>query len=127
MSNKVIEKLAKELNLPKGDRFTQDWEYEVADYGKTGVFLEYYKNNKLNADEKQTLMRLILESYNDYVGESGYKDNYSNELRDILQKESTLYHDIIEDWACVGEDWEDCFAITPLIREIRKVIRSGTV
>lgn len=127
MSNKVIEKLAKELNLPKGDRFTQDWEYEVADSGKTGVFLEYYKNNKLNADEKQTLMRLILESYNDYVGESGYKDNFSNELRDILQKESTLYHDIIEDWACVGEDWEDCFAITPLIREIRKDIRSGTV
>ena len=119
-TKKSIEKLAKELNLPKGDEFTQDWEYEVADSKKIGVFLSYYKNNNLNLDEKRTLMQLILESYNDYVGELGYNDNYSDELRDILQKESVLYNDMIDDWACGEEDLEDCFAITSFMREIRK-------
>ena len=65
-------------------------------------------------------MQLILESYNDYVEESGYNDNYSNELRDILQKELALYNDIIDDWSCGEEDLEDCFAITSFMREIRK-------
>ncbi len=119
-TKKTVERLAKELNLHSGDVFTQDWGYEVADPNRLEDFFDYYINNKLSSDEKRTLMQLILESYNDYVGKEGFNSDYSSKLRNILEKDLNLYRDLIDDWSCDKEDLEDCYEITPLIREIRK-------
>lgn len=64
-------------------------------------------------------MRLILESYNDYVYEFGYNSVFSNKLKQILLNEETLYGDIIDYWACGDDELEDCFAITSFMRELR--------
>ena len=92
----------------------------MADPNRLEDFFDYYINNKLSSDEKRTLMQLILESYNDYVGKEGFNSDYSSKLRNILKKDLNLYMDLIDDWSCDKEDLEDCYEITPLIREIRK-------
>ena len=66
-SGETIKKLTKELGLKKTSEFTQDWEYEVADANQLAAYIEYYQRNSLNINERATLMRIILESYNDYI------------------------------------------------------------
>lgn len=114
-----IERLVKDLNLVKGDSFTQEWECEAADVNRIEDFLSYYESAKLNSNEKVTLMRLILESYNDYVCEFGYNAVFACKLKRILENEKTFFKDVIEYWSCGDEELEDCFAITSFMREIR--------
>ena len=99
---------------------TQDWEYEVADPNRIEDFLEFYINNKLDTVEKRILIKLLLESYNDYVGEKGFNLDYTKKIKKILERERTLCEDIIQVWLCVGEELEDAFYITPAIREIAR-------
>ena len=67
VTREAIEKLSRELKLPEPDEFSQDWQYEVADLTRLEEFVMFYLNNKLNKNEKFTLMSLILESANDCV------------------------------------------------------------
>ena len=114
----TIKRLARDLNLSRGDKNTQDWEYEVADSKKIDEFLAYFSKGELNSNEKQTLMQVILESYNDYVTEFGYHNEYSKIIKKIIQKDICVYKDIIQYWSCGEEDLEDCFAITFFMRGI---------
>ena len=66
-SKKTIERLTNDLKLKSVDDFTQDWECEVVDVAKISEYLSYYKMSTLNRNEKITLIRLILEAYNDYI------------------------------------------------------------
>ena len=66
-SQETIERLTTELNLKGTGEYTQDWEYEVADVNQLLNYIQFYKNGELNLNEKTTLMRIILEVYNDYV------------------------------------------------------------
>lgn len=114
----AIEKLSSDLKLNKGDQYTQDWEYEVSEMNKINEFIEYYKNTELNSIEKRILINIILESYNDYVGERGEDSYYSEILNQILKKDFILYKDIIQYWSCEGEELIDAFYLTPLMRKI---------
>lgn len=116
----TIERLAGDLNLSRGDKNTQDWEYEVADSKKLDEFLAYLTKNELNSNERQTLMQVILESYNDYVTEFGYNNDYSKKIKMIIQKDICIYKDIIWYWSCGEEELEDCFAITSFMRGINE-------
>lgn len=116
----TIKRLARDLNLSRGDINTQDWEYEVADSKKLDEFLAYLTKNELNSNERQTLMQVILESYNDYVTEFGYNNDYSKKIKMIIQKDISIYKDIIWYWSCGEEDLEDCFAITSFMRGINE-------
>ena len=115
---KEKERIAFDLKLKGGDKHSQDWEYEVADPNRLDEFLKFYLNNKLSPTEKRILIKLILESYNDYVGEKGFNIDYTKELTIILEKEKTLCKDIIKVWSCEGEELEDAYYITPIIRKI---------
>lgn len=65
-------------------------------------------------------MRLILESYNDYVVENGYNSSFSEEIKKMLLEEKMLFGDIISYWSCMGYAIEDSFRITPFMREVQK-------
>lgn len=114
----AVKRISEDLNLKIRNQYSQDWEYESADSDRVGEFLEYYVNHKLNSTEKQILVKLILESYNDYVGEKGFHLYYTKKVRKILESEYELHNDIIKYWSCEGEELENAFYITPLIREI---------
>lgn len=114
----AIEKIATNLNLKRGDRYSQDWEYEVADSNRIKDFIDYYESNELDSVEKKILIKLILESYNDYVGENGCNLSFEKKLAEILKSEYVLYNDIIQSWSCEGEALEDSYYITAFIRKI---------
>ncbi len=116
----AVKKIVANLNLKGGDKHSQDWEYEAADPDRIEDFLKFYINNKLDAVEKRILVKLLLESYNDYVGENGFNLDYTKRIKKILEKEKALCEDIIRVWLCEGEELEDAFYITPVIREIVK-------
>lgn len=117
--SETIRKLTVELNLKGADKHTQDWELEVANASQLPQYIDYYKTKKQNVNEATTLMRIILEAYNDYL-EMGFKeDTYGTEIKVLLENEYRFHEETIKTYACENDDLEDCFAITPFIRTIR--------
>lgn len=123
-SRETIYKLTKELGLEGATEYTQDWECEVANIAQLPKYINYYKTNKLNLNEKSTLMRIILESYNDYIGMSCKEDEYGETIKDLLESEYLIHQETVNHWGCENDDLEDCYAITPFIRTIRDRIAS---
>lgn len=119
-SKETINKLTRDLELIGAHEFTQDWEYEVADYKQLARYIEYYEGSNLNTNEKTTLMRIILEAYNDYVVMENQYDSYGAVIKKFLEQDYSIYTEIIQYWACEGEELEDCFAITSFMRKVRK-------
>lgn len=64
-------------------------------------------------------MRIILEAYNDYVVLEDEKKLYGEVIREFLKTDYSIFEEIIEYWVCEGEELDDCFAITPFIRDIK--------
>lgn len=122
-----IEKLCKELKLKGIDVHTQDFEYEAADASRIQDFIHYYKSTNLNRIEKNLLIKLILESFNDYF-QSDTNDAekiWNLEIVPILSSEYLQHQDILDDWVCGTEKLEDCFAITPLVRDFLSRVDKG--
>lgn len=119
-SGETIKKLTKELGLKKTSEFTQDWEYEVADANQLAAYIEYYQKSLLNINERATLMRIVLESYNDYITlKNDDDDEYGEIIKSLIKKDYSIHKEVIKTWACEGEEsLEDCFYITPFIRDI---------
>lgn len=115
---KAKEKFIRELDLNPGDEHSQDWEYEAADAGSINAFLACTRVYGLSTLEKRMLSRLLLESYNDYVGQHGLDMYYSTAIKMFLREDRELFTDIIQEWSCEGAAPEDSFYITPLIREV---------
>lgn len=87
-SKETIDKLTRNLNLKGADEFTQDWEYEVADVSQLSDYVDYYEKNDLNLNEKATLMRMILESYNDFLIVEKGEDIFRERIKKILKKDT---------------------------------------
>lgn len=117
-SKKTIESLTNDLKLKSVDDFTQDWECEVVDVAKISEYLSYYKMSTLNRNEKITLIRLILEAYNDYICLEREEDLYGKEIESILNSDYNTHEATIKYWSCESEELENCFAITPFVRRI---------
>lgn len=116
-----IQRIAKDLKIKLEEGYMQDWEYEVADAKRVSEFIAYYKHNFFNANEKITIMTLILSSYDDYINEYGENFDYSRKIKQILISEPELYLGIVKYWACEGEDFEGFegdFAITLFVKQI---------
>ena len=117
-SKETIIRLTKELQLEGADEFTQDWECEVANAEQLQSYIEYYQKEKLNVNEKSTLMRIILEAYNDLVAFNTQECMYQNMIKHMLQHDYSIHEETIRYWSCEGEDIENCFAITAFVRSI---------
>ncbi|MBQ2887193.1 MAG: hypothetical protein IJE43_26065 [Alphaproteobacteria bacterium] len=117
-SQETIIRLTKELQLEGADDFTQDWECEVANVEQLQSYIEYYQKANLNVNEKATLMRIILEAYNDLVTLNTQECMYQNMIKQLLQYDYSIHERTIRYWSCEGEDLENCFAITAFIRSV---------
>lgn len=118
-SRETISKLTKELKLEAANEYTQDWESEVANVNQLPDYISYYKNKQLNNNEKATLMRIILEAYDDYTILYYSDDRYSDEIEEIIEADYSVHEETIKYWACEIPDFEGGFAITPFIRAIK--------
>lgn len=118
-SKETIKRLTKEFNLKGADKYTQDWEYEVADVNQLSSYINFYKNNRLNVNEKSTLMRVILEAYNDYSSLRNQEDIYGETIKEILKEDYPIHKETIMYWSCEDDDLANCFAISLFIRKLR--------
>jgi len=116
-----IESLIKKLNLPPLTPYSQDWEYTSADSSRVDEFITYYENNQLNKNEKFTLMIVIISSFDDYLSEGIGTENNKlwNRIKQNLLQDYELHINTIHYWALDKSDLENCFSITPYIREMR--------
>jgi len=117
-SKKTIEKLTKELNLKGANEYTQDWECEVANINQLPDYIKYYISNELSLNEKSTLMRIILEAYNDYISLESQEDIYGKSIEEILNRDYYIHKDTVTYWSCEGEDLSECFTISAFMRKI---------
>ena len=118
-SKETITRLTKELQLEVTNNFTQDWECEVANVEQLQSYIEYYQKKKLNVNEKATLMRIILEAYNDFVTLNTQECMYQDMIKQLLENDFSIHEEAVKYWSCEGEDLENCFAITAFIRSIK--------
>ncbi|MDQ0059992.1 hypothetical protein [Paenibacillus harenae] len=119
LKKEAIESLNKRLILPALDPYSQDWEYELADSSKLNEFITYYEKSTLTIDEKFALMALIISSFDDSLSEGKLSDHTRDTIKYLLIKDIEIHRNKIKYWAREEEDeLEDCFAVTPLMREI---------
>ena len=119
-SKETIKRLTTELRLEGADEYTQDWEYEVANVNQLPDYINFYRNSELNFNERATLMRIILEAYNDYINPENEEDVYRDTIKEFLKKDYLIHRDTIMYWSCGNDDLADCFAISSFIRKIQE-------
>ena len=119
-SKETIKRLTEELNLKGADKYTQDWECEVANVDQLSDYIKFYRNSELNLNEKSTLMRIILEAYNDYISFGNEEYLYGEFIKEILESEYYIHKESITYWSCGNEDLSDCFAISSFMRTLQE-------
>ena len=119
LTKEAIENLNTKLCLPNLDQFSQDWEYELADSSRILEFITFYEQHDLTKDEKFALMSLIISCFDDYLSEGKGLGEIWNQIRYYLLKDYQIHINKIRYWSLEEEDdIENCFSVTPLMREI---------
>jgi hypothetical protein len=113
-TQKAVNELATELNLPNRADM-QDWAYEVANSDDIEKYIDCYKKTK-DEDKKFVLMQMILQSLEDLFDSKNSK--YCNIVKTFLESDFKIHEYTIYYWACLDENFDDCWKITPLMREI---------
>lgn len=119
VTKEAIDGLSEKLGLP--NRVTQDWEYEVGDSSKVSEYIESYEKIIMSKEEKFALMIIIISSYNDALEEGKIENSIWDKIRHHLLNDISIHRNTILYWALEGEDLENCFSITPFIRQLLDV------
>jgi hypothetical protein len=120
----AIRRICEDLGLPAGDRFTQDWEYELPEEFRTSAwvqrFIIAYNSQRYGTSEKQVLMTLLLDCLNDGIeaGDAAIERLW-NDVAALLLADRDIHSNLIEHWRLSEESLEDAFAITARIRSLR--------
>lgn len=99
----------------------QDWEICEGDYKNTADYIDFYNRYSDDMDiwQKYLAVNLIVQGIEDLM-EQGEDKNITNELwsetEKILLKDN--HRHTIFSWSCVGQELNDCWLITPKMREL---------
>jgi hypothetical protein len=120
---RAIERLCRDLQLPAGDAFTQDWAHELPASFRTAEWLARYVRAYENASygdlERRTLIQLALDAANDLLDRSEDAGAAAwQALVPIFSRHPELHRDQLEYWALEGDELEDTFPLTPRVREL---------
>ncbi|WP_334073539.1 MULTISPECIES: hypothetical protein [Paenibacillus] len=119
VTGEAIKSLRSKIEFPDDVPF-QDWEYIVADSTRLSEFISYYESLELNVEEKFALMIVIVGSYNDAISDGEEQNAAWQKIRYFLTNDVMIHWNTIIYWALLEDeiDLEDCFAVTPQMREI---------
>ena len=119
----AIKRISDDLGLPAGDRFTQDWEYELPEEFRTSAwlqrFIDAYSDRGYGPTAKQVLMTLLLDCLNDGI-EAGDEqiERLWDDVAPLLSSDRDIHSSLIEHWSLPGEHLDDAFALTARIRNL---------
>lgn len=121
--NQHIKIICDDLDIPEGDKFTQDWEYELPEEYRTFPYFKKYFQayifNNYQIEVKQILINLMIDICNDYMENNIIESHSSlNGLNYIIQIDYPDLKEIISYWANENEPLEDSFAISQFMREV---------
>lgn len=122
-----IKKICNDLGIPVGDKFTQDWIYELPEEYRNkewlNKYIAAYLNKAYSLKGKNELMALALDVSNDLLS-SGYlpSDKLILSVLNILTDNYQNHIDLIDYWALDNEPLEDCFLLTPEIRRLKEIL-----
>ncbi|HEY9187561.1 MAG TPA: hypothetical protein VIR55_06625 [Ignavibacteria bacterium] len=125
VTKEAIDSLSEKLNLPFKSEFSQDWEYEVADDERLSEFLKFYKERCANNEEKFALMIVIIGSYNELLKKGIHDKTIWGDIEYYLFKDASIHTNTILYWSLENEELDNCFLITPLIREVLYRVRNS--
>jgi hypothetical protein len=115
-TKKAIDEIAKELNL-RNEPNMQDWSYEIARANDIDRYIAQY-NTTTDDDKKFVLMEIIIQATEDQESEELFL-NYCDQLNVMLKKEFALHEYTVYYWSVFeNEHIEDCWHITPFMREL---------
>ncbi|AQY52541.1 hypothetical protein UE46_10800 [Listeria weihenstephanensis] len=80
--------------------------------------MAYYETAKLTINEKFALMIVVIASFNDLLKD---KEKYLliwERIKKQLERDKGIHENTMHYWALSGEKLENCFAVTPCIREV---------
>ena len=115
-TREAIDKLAEKLNLP--DNLTmQDWSYTAGNPNDIEKYISHY-DETTDEDEKFVLMELIIQATEDQEKQKSFT-KYWDRVKPVLEKDFNIHEYTIHYWSCFdNEDEEDCWKITPLMRQL---------
>jgi hypothetical protein len=119
----AIDTICRDLNLPSGGAYCQDWAYELPDEFRTSQwaskYMHAYENVLYGNEERKLLIKLILDITNDLL-ETDHESaiNVWLTTKAILRRDSLLHQDKFAYWASADVSLEDAFALTPLMRDL---------
>lgn len=121
----TIERICRDLGLPSGDSYTQDWIYELPEEFRTlesfDKYVSAYSTPGYGDAEKRLLMQLMFDVANDLLGNDQATGRQSwNKLLPLLRDDSELHRELVEYWASPGEPLEDAFRLTPFVRALQE-------
>jgi len=114
----AIEKLCRDLNLPRPDNHDQDWELVVVDEMRIDEFIDYYQYSASDNEVRFTLMIILIGSFDDAVLSGNFDVAAWEKVKRILISQRELHAGTIAYWSCGEDSLEDSFRITPYIREV---------
>lgn len=122
---RALERICRDLNLPRPGPYCQDWEWELPDEYRTPAHIERYLekigNPTYGAHEKVILMNVVLDSVNDLF-ERDAEDETGERLwprvYQILEAERDTLEEVIRYWSIPENPLENSFAITARIRPL---------
>lgn len=125
MEKNAIEQICQDLNLPLGDKFTQDWIFELPEQYRTFDYFKKYFDAYLFRiyafDEKKLLLNIMMDVVNDLLECKEAKGKLAwNGLSYVLWKDALLFKDTIDYWAQWGQPLDNVFTLTPYVRSINQ-------
>jgi hypothetical protein len=121
----TIEKICRDLGLPLGDSYTQDWIYELPEEFRSPEFffryVDAYSRPDYGKAEQQLLMQLMFDVVNDLLQSDEAVGLLAwSKLLDLLRANPELHRELVEYWALPGEPLEDTFRLTPFVRALQE-------
>ncbi|MPM16375.1 hypothetical protein SDC9_62754 [bioreactor metagenome] len=114
-------KLATRFALPF-DSSMQDWEWMVADGERFEEFIDVFRLENLNDDERFSLMEVMIQCVEDMELQSEREAAWLS-MEPLLLSRPDIHRSTVEYWACLDEtESEACFRVSGNMREVWRVI-----
>lgn len=114
----AIRRVAERLGLPYGPEM-QDWDVEVAEYGRIADLIGAYDGRDLSDDDRFVIMEVLVASVDDGVALGQDVASAWEQTSALLRREPCLHAATLSYWACGSDpDPDHQFAITPRIRPL---------
>lgn len=94
------------------DRFSQDWEWEVAEPGQFATWLAVYRHGDLSDDERFSLMEMLVQCVEEMVRDNGPPGRLEEfpawrAVADLLRARPQLHASTVAYWSVFGQDDPD--------------------